>query len=340
MEQRRIPFTMRALMTLSREGDFEYVLEPVTGDFAYVQFQNGVRHYVSRGDIRVNLVGPHEIAKNKFVTDQLLEQGGYPIILSKLFYSPELCSRYQIIGSTVDDMIAYATSIGYPLIVKPNDGFQGMNVYKITDQEKLVRSIETIFETRNKVLLQKYLPALDYRVVVYRGVVMFAYQRLPLAMHSDGVTSIHEYLKNLEQEVSQTQQSIKIDYDIVASVLERDGKDLSTIPQNGEILVLLDNANLSTGGTARDVSDLIHPEYCALIVDAVRHMNLNLAGVDILVQGDISASPVPGSWAFLEVNASPGFEGFANISSVHEEKVLHMFRTILKDVEEGEYQAR
>jgi D-alanine-D-alanine ligase-like ATP-grasp enzyme len=337
MYERRIPFTMRALLQLSQEGLFNYQLEPETGDFAYLLFDSGVKHYVSRADIRVNFVGPHEIVKRKYVTDQFLQQAGFPVIPSKLFFNQELIELYEIQNGGSTDAIEYAKELGYPLIIKPNDGFHGKNIFKANSESELVYAIENIFEHKNRLLVQKYFKANDYRLVVYRGKFQFAYQRTPLTMVGDGKQTILEYVEAVERQAIKKGKDVKINRDSVLLVVARLGYTLESVPDLGEMVQLLDNANLSTGGSALDVTSLVHPKLLSLIEKIGETFNLNLTGIDLLVNGDISEDPDNNEWAILEVNGSPGFEGFASLGQEQEKRVIDMFREIVQDISEGHY---
>ena len=77
----------------------------------------------------------------------------------------------------------------YPLIVKPNNGFHGDDIFKVNNETELIHAINSIFQKNNRLLVQEYFSAKDYRIVTYRGKFQFAYQRTPLRMVGDGETS-------------------------------------------------------------------------------------------------------------------------------------------------------
>jgi cyanophycin synthetase len=79
---------------------------------------------------------------------------------------------------------------------------------------------------------------------------------------------------------------------------------LDHTPKPGEVVYLRECANLSTGGTARDVTDLIHPHVAAICERAARIIGLDICGID-LVLDDIARAPGPDN-GVIEVNAAPG----------------------------------
>ena len=89
-------------------------------------------------------------------------------------------------------------------------------------------------------------------------------------------------------------------------VLERVGYTAESVPQVGEIVPLRSTANLSTGGTATDVTDIIHPDNRAMAERAVRAIGLDVGGVDFL-STNIAESYKSIGGGICEVNAAPGF---------------------------------
>ena len=209
--------------------------------------------------------------------------------------------------------------------------------FKVNNETELIHAINSIFQKNNRLLVQEYFSAKDYRIVTYRGKFQFAYQRTPLTMVGDGETSIREYLESVEKNAKEKDKQVDIDRDAVLLVIARLGYTLESIPTTDVSIQLLDNANLSTGGSAIDVTSVIHPEFIRIIEEITVKLNLNLSGIDMLVQGDITKNPSESTWAILEVNASSGFEGFASLGEEQENRVMKMFREIIQDISEGHY---
>lgn len=337
MNTRRTPFLMRVLTNFSQEFDYSYHIDKKRDEFGYLEFSNGVRHFVSRTDIRINHVGPHEIVKDKFHTDKFLKKFSYPIIPSRLFYSEPFRSLYQFHHDGLEEALVYGERLGFPLIVKPNNGLHGNKVQKVSSVKQLKKALLKTFRLYDKVLVQQFAEGHDYRIIVYRGTFVSAYRRTPLSVVGDGTRSILHMLEDRIIQAKKEDRSIKFDLDTIKQVLRRKKLHLNSILEQGIEVTLLDNANLSTGGNAEDVTDTLHQGYIDAAIKASEDLQLNLSGVDLMIQGDITQAPKKGKWSFLELNASPGFDWYSRIGEKQQERIFTLFKTILKDIKKGRY---
>jgi len=87
--------------------------------------------------------------------------------------------------------------------------------------------------------------------------------------------------------------------------LKKTGYSYKSVPGLNEVVYLSDTANISTGGTAIDVTDQVHPDNRFVAETAAFHLGLAVSGVDFITP-DISRSwrEVPG--CIIEVNRCPG----------------------------------
>ena len=65
------------------------------------------------------------------------------------------------------------------------------------------------------------------------------------------------------------------------------------------------NANLSTGGTATDVTDSVHPQVAARAIEAAQTVGLDICGVDVVCETVIKPLEEQNG-GIVEVNAAPG----------------------------------
>jgi cyanophycin synthetase len=211
----------------------------------------------------------------------------------------------------VDDAIGMAHTIGYPVVLKPRDGNQGKGVsVNINSDSELRGAYETASKYSRDVIVEKYIRGKDYRVLVIGDSVAAVSQRIPPFIIGDGVSTIKELVdaenrnpkRGFDHERQLTQ--IVID-DISRAYLIRRNLTEDSVLQNGEKLYLRENANLSTGGTAKDCTDIIHPLNIELAVRAARLIGLDVAGVDITTP-DISKPIAETGGVIIEINAAPG----------------------------------
>ena len=225
---------------------------------------------------------------------------------------------------------AYARTLGFPVIVKPNNGSQGRGVAKVHTRRELERALAAIFRRENVALVQRPAPGADYRIVTLDDAVVCAYRRTPLGVTGDGVHTVRDLLaaKHAAYAASGRDTTIPLDDFRIPMRLRRLGLTLDSTPAAGEQVALMDNANLSTGGGAEDVSAELHPSYRALATALARELGLRHAGVDILTPDPIEA-PV-GRYVVLELNPAPGLDHYAQIGPEQAVIVEAMYERILR----------
>lgn len=329
--KKRTTFTMTILKKLAKEFGYKLVFDWNSGDFGCMEFDSGVKHYFSRVDIRVNRIGPYLLARNKYYTDVFLKKNKYPVVPSEIFFSESYC-RDNNTDKGLDKAIIFAQKKQYPLIVKPNEGLQGNGVQRVENEKELRKALLRLFKDYNKALVQKFALGDDYRVVVYNNKFISAYRRLPLTVIGDGGSTVGELLDERILEYKDSGRKFVLEMQKIKSVLRRNKITLNSVIKRGEKLRLLDNANLSAGGYAEDVSDQIHEEYRQMAINASSDLGLRLSGVDFMIQGDISKKPKKNNWYFLELNASPGFHNFSELNKKAYERIEKLYRRIIKDI--------
>ncbi len=239
-----------------------------------------------------------DMAGNKHLTKQILYESGISVPDGDVAY-------------TIKSASAIASYIGYPVAVKPFDANQGKGVStNITNAKELKEAYSTAAKYSHAVIVEKHIPGQDYRLLVVGGKMVAAAQRKPPFVVGDGLLSIKQLidienrspLRGFDHEKPLT--TIKID-DMSRQVLGKLGYDENSIPMQGEAVMLRYNGNLSTGGTARDCTEEVHPYNAQLAIEAAQLMELDVAGIDITCK-DISKPLTADNGAVIEVNAAPG----------------------------------
>lgn len=239
-----------------------------------------------------------DISCDKSITKYILWEMGLPV--------PD-----GFICSTIDEAIEAVNKLGYPVVIKPERGNQGKGVSVNLDcYDEITNAFKIAKQLDDNVIVEKYIPGRDYRVLVIGDRVVAVSQRVPAHVIGDGMNSIKmlvdmvnaNQLRGEEHEKPLTK--IKLD-DISLALLKKQGYTLETVPDVGAIVYLKANGNLSTGGEAIDCTDNIHPLNCELAVRAARIVGLDIAGIDITCK-DISTPIKEGEGAIIEVNAAPG----------------------------------
>ena len=240
-----------------------------------------------------------DLAGNKHSTKQLLKSNYVPV--------PE--------GSTLvheEELENIISHIGYPVVIKPIDGNQGKGATtNITCYEDAVKAFHYAKEFSSTVVCEQFIAGNDFRILVIDYRLTAAALRTPAAVTGDGIHTIRELVAqaNLDPKRGKNHEKVltRITIDEAAiNLMSKKGFTPDSVLLKGYKLLLKPTANLSTGGTAEDVTDDIHPANIALFERIARLMNLDICGIDIMATS-LTEPITENGGAVLEVNAAPGF---------------------------------
>ena len=263
-----------------------------------VQFGWGVKQRrIQAAEIDSTSGVAESIAQDKELTKQLLNAAGVPVPLGRPVTDAE-------------DGWAAAQEIGLPVVVKPQDGNQGKGVtVNISTREQLVAAHDAAAQY-GEVMVEKFLPGFDFRLLVVGDKLVAAARRDPPQVIGDGSATVQQLVDAVNQDArrgeghSTSLTKIRLD-DIALGRLESQGLAPDSVPARGQRVVLRNNANLSTGGSATDVTDTVHPEVAARAVDAAQMIGLHICGVDLVCENVIRPLEEQHG-GVVEVNAAPG----------------------------------
>jgi cyanophycin synthetase len=240
-----------------------------------------------------------EIASDKKLTRQILDDLGLPVPRQAVVYEPE-------------EAVEEAGRIGYPVVVKPRDGNHGRAVaIGLKTAEQVREAFEKAAEVSRSVLVESCLEGNDYRILVVDGRVVAVAQRVPGHVVGDGVHTVAELIDLVNADprrgVGHEKMLTRLALDCQARrLLALAGLGEESILAKGEVCYLRATGNLSTGGTAIDKTDVIHHDNRMMAERAVKAVGLDVAGVDF-VSPDITRSYRETGGGIVEINAAPGF---------------------------------
>ena len=238
------------------------------------------------------------IAQDKELTKKLLGAAGVPVPTGRS-------------ASDAEDAWLAALEIGLPVVVKPNDGNQGKGVtVNITTKEHLQQAYAVAKEFRDDILVEKYMPGNDFRLLVVGDKLVAAARRDPPKVVGDGIQTIAQLVEQVNLDprrgTGHSTSLTKMRFDEIAhACLASQGFCAESIPVKGQRVNLRNNANLSTGGSATDVTDDVHPEVAARAVAAAHMVGLDICGVDLVCDSILRPIEEQGG-GIVEVNAAPG----------------------------------
>jgi cyanophycin synthetase len=240
-----------------------------------------------------------EIAGDKELTKNLLEQAAIPV-------------PRGVVVENENEAIAALEELNGPVVVKPLNGRQGKGVsLNLTTVEQIKQAFVTAREFSRHVIVEELLAGRNYRVLVVDGRMIAASERMPAHVVGDGSGTIARLIETVNADPWRGEghekplTRIVVD-SVVTEHLAKIGLTLDSVPAQGEMVILREGINLSTGGTARDVTDEVHPTVQKLCERVARVVGMDVCGVDLML-GDIS-QPVnqKNGGGVIEVNASPG----------------------------------
>ncbi|MBB6559850.1 cyanophycin synthetase [Acidovorax soli] len=237
------------------------------------------------------------IGQDKDLTKRLLHAAGVPVPLGKPVQS-------------IDEAWEVAQKVGMPVVVKPQDGNQGKGVtVNITDRTQLEAAYKNA-EEYGTVMVERFLPGHDFRLLVVGDQLVAAARREPPQVLGDGQHTVRELVEQVNLDPRRGEghatslTKIRLD-DIAVARLAAQDLTPDSVPPKGQRVILRNNANLSTGGTATDVTDDVHPEVAARAIAAAQMVGLHICGVDMVAETVLRPLEEQGG-GFVEVNAAPG----------------------------------
>ncbi len=310
------PFDVDAALNQLRELDEDVRLGPSTGsivdaaiarnipfrrltDGSLVAFGWGSKQRkIQAAEIDRTGAIAESIAQDKELTKKLLDAAGVPV-------------PHGRVALDADDAWVAALEIGLPVVIKPKDGNQGKGVtVNITTKEQMTAGFVAAAEFRDDIMVERYLPGNDFRLLVVGDKLIAAARRDPPQVIGDGVATVRQLVDKVNLDPrrgnghSTSLTKIRFD-DIALASLASQGYEADSIPPRGKRVILRNNANLSTGGAATDVTDDVHPEVAARAVAAAHMVGLDICGVDLVCDSVLKPIEEQGG-GVVEVNAAPG----------------------------------
>ncbi len=240
-----------------------------------------------------------DIAGNKEETKRMLHQASIPVAMGGI------CVDNDTLTETINE-------IGYPIVIKPLDGNHGKGAsINVTNFADAAAGLEYAQQYSRRVIVEKFITGFDFRVLIINNKLVSAAKRVPAHVVGNGKETIQELIDIINSDPRRgyghenVLTEITVDRD-TTDLLTKMDFSLDSIPNSGETVYLKSTANLSTGGTSIDVTDMMHPENIFLCERISRVIGLDICGVDIMAE-NLTQPLKENGGVILEVNAAPGF---------------------------------
>lgn len=334
------PFDLENALTRLRELDEDERLGPSTGSIVQAALTCGIpyrrltsgsmvqfgwgsqQRRIQAAETDGTSAIAQSIAQDKELTKKLLDAAGVPIPFGRPVLDEE-------------DAWAAAEEIGLPVVVKPQDGNQGKGVtVNVVSRDHLKIAYAAASAISESIMVERYLPGHDFRLLVVGGKMVAAARRDPPQVIGDGVHSVRQLVETVNSDPRRSDghatalTKIRLD-EIALALLSIQGLSADSVPSKGSRVILRNNANLSTGGSATDVTDDVHPELAASAVAAAKMIGLDICGVDVVCDSVLKPLEKQGG-GVIEVNAAPGLRmhlqpSFGKARGVGEAIISSMF---------------
>jgi cyanophycin synthetase len=310
------PFEIQTRIAEIRSLDQQIRLGPSTGSIVRAAWARGIparrlndrslvqlgygskQHRILAAETDKTSAVAESIVQDKELTKNLLAAIGVPVPKGRPVTS-------------ADDAWEAAQEIGLPVVIKPQDGNQGRGVaVNLNSRESVMAAFQAASLEGSEILCEKFAPGSDYRLLVIGYKLVAASRREPPLVTGDGRHTISQLVEEANKDPRRGEDhatalsKLRLD-EIACGVLSEQGLTVDSVPAAGQVVLIRRNANLSTGGSAADVTDLVHPEVAARVVEGVRMVGLDIAGVDVVCR-DISRPLEQQGGVIVEINAAPG----------------------------------
>jgi cyanophycin synthetase len=263
-----------------------------------VRFGTGIhqRHVEATMTDRTSTIAV-DLAADKHLTKQLLAKAAIPV--------PRGC-----VVTSRAEAVACLRQFGGRVVVKPLDGNQGRGVsLNLSTEEQVSEAFDVAHEISQNVIVEELIQGRDYRIVLVDGKLVAAAERIPPHVWGDGVHSIAQLIGRANEDPlrgdDHEKPLTKIKTDpVVFAILKKHGRTLDDVPAEREVVLLRESANLSTGGSAKDVTNHVHLSIRRLCERAASVIGLDVCGIDFVLP-DIT-QPFGGQGGIVEINAAPG----------------------------------
>jgi cyanophycin synthetase len=238
------------------------------------------------------------IAQDKELSKTLLDSVGVPVPSGRSV-------------TDFDEAWAVMQSLNTPVVVKPRDGNQGKGVtVDVETRDELEAAWAAASEISSDIIVERFLPGDDYRLLIVGRKLIAAARRDPPMVIGDGQHTVAELVDQVNSDPRRgdghATPLTRIRFDVIALArLAAQGLTAESVPETGCRVILRNNANLSTGGTATDVTDEVHPQVAARAIEAAHMVGLDVCGVDVVCR-DIAQPLEDQGGGVVEVNAAPG----------------------------------
>lgn len=307
----RTPFNARLVRAVCRRRGWRFVDLDDGEGYLFAVEADGRRVHCGAGAICAypgNRATAYTMARDKAFTAAILAESGLPHVPTSLYFLETARAQLRAPGRERADLEEWGRTASYPVFAKPNRGAHGDFAELIRDRLALIDYLDRVALVHDQIVVQPYLEAPEYRVLVVAGEARFQYQKVAGGLAGDGRSSWRELFDRLNTRLHENALSPARGTDF-ATGLETQGLGADDLSAVGVTVPLAGRGNLATGGHAEGFTTRAAPDLADLAVAATKTLGLDVAGVDLF-------RPAAGAPVVLEVNANPSFASLETIGEL------------------------
>lgn len=315
-------FTSRLVADICADQGYTVQAYPEAPSLFRVVFPEGHSTVFYSSTLNCNGAGSRVVAVDKLYTKWILKEAGISV--------PE--GNLVLLPASPEEVLTAESGLSYPMIVKPIRGYQGKGVSKVHDTAGLTDALEDLAAANYRsAMTEEMVSGNEYRIVMYRGELVAAYQKTPLAIMGNGESTIGELIedKRMEHLCRGRGDTISGQRGFIEARLAGIGYTTQNVLPIGFELVLRDNANLSTGGDVVDCTAEVAEDVVGLAREVAMILDLDLIGIDIVVEGTLADF---GRYWVLEVAHTPGMQHFASLGEEQYARVRMLYTRIIEAI--------
>jgi glutathione synthase/RimK-type ligase-like ATP-grasp enzyme len=287
---------------LCKKHNLSFVIEG--SDKGYFIDQNNIKHYFDYGTIDLNREESIDSSNDKEMSSKIVKSLG--VDLPKEVFIKKIENLEEVLFKSFD----FVQKIEFPIMVKPINGRQGNDIFKVSNKKDLIRVINYFFENKIKFIIQEYLDLLEIRVVILDGELLQVYKRFRPKIVGDGTKTIGDLIdeRNKEFKIHNRNTIINKNDEQIRTIINEFGYNLNSVPSQNEIIYLSYGRNLSKGGEYEFIENELNQIFLEILDEISKGTGLRLIGFDLFIKKDIKDISDLEDFVLIEYNGSPDLE--------------------------------
>ncbi len=303
-------------------------IDPVFGFLLRVSCPQGA-FVTGAGDLcawPINRATPLTLARDKARAAALLVRAGVPVPRGRAFLLTDRYGPAAGRGQSRRDAPAYAEELGYPVVVKPNQGSLGRCVDLVGDAGQLDRSLREIGLQQPLGLVQEWVRGEEFRILLLDGRPQYAYRKSRARLSGDGRSTVEALLdrENARLHAAGTSR-VRPDSVWLREQLAKRDLTLGDVLGEGDALEYAFRRNVHGSGGVDDVRTGVPELLGTLCARTAAALDLRVCGLDVVLPSGMAD---PAAACVLEVNANPWIS--ALYRSGHEERIHELWTKVCR----------